>query len=318
MSRIKILGLLLMMISIKSFGQTDEEILKDLKDSEDKSSFRVGVGIGNKVFSTHNNTLNAQQTANTIIFTPSIGYYHKSGLSLSATGYLLNSNGNSGFLQYAINPAYDYTNDAISLSLSYTHYFTTNAYNTSLTPVQNDFFGSLTSKKGWLRPGIQIGYASGEFKEIVHVDTTVKSGNTLTHYNFIDTSTTKQNSFSFTPTLEHSFASKGVFTDNDYFNFIPRLMVNFGSGSQQVVRTTSGNFSSLVNHTRGRKRNFREKSQGSYTSKFTLQSLGLDLEGDYNIGKLDIEPNLYIDYYLPKTQGKRITTVFSINFSYSF
>lgn len=307
-----------MFLSLDCFSQTDEEILKDLKDSEDKSSLKVGFGIGNKIFSTHNNTLNAQQSGNSLIFTPSIGYFHKSGLSISATGYILSSTVNNGLLQYAINPAYDYYDDHISVSLSFTHYITTNEYNTSLTPIQNDLYGSIKTKKGWVRPGVEMGYASGSFKEIVHVDTTLKNNGVLTNYNFIDTSTIKQSSFSFSPTLEHSFLTQNVFTEKDLFSFTPKVMVNFGSGNQKVIRTTSGNFSTLVNHRRGVKRKFRQTNQGNYKEKFELQSLGLNFEGDYSIGKFEMEPNIYFDYYLPKTQGKRLSTIISINFTYSF
>ena len=315
--RLKLL-LLSFFVGVNYFGfaQTDDEIMKEL-NKEEKSTLKIGSGIGNKVFSTHNNSLNAQQTDKAIVFTPFIGYYHKSGLSLTATGYLLNSSGNSGLLQYAINPAYDYYDDNISSTVSYTHYFVTSNYNTALTPVQNDFYASMNAKKGWLQPGFQIGYAAGTYKEITPVDTTVRTAGINTHYQFIDTASIKQSSFSLTGTLQHTFNFSKVISGDDLLSFTPQFLLNFGSGKYSVNQSSSGSYSFLVKRKRAKK-NFRNTNQQSSNSPFKAESIGLNLEGGYSIGKFEIEPDIYFDYYLPKTNAKKLTTVFTINFSYNF
>ncbi|GAC1588182.1 MAG: hypothetical protein NVS3B19_07600 [Ginsengibacter sp.] len=298
------------------FAQTDDEIMKEL-NKESKSNFKIGIGLGNKVFSTHNSSLNAQETEKGIVFTPFVGYYHKSGLSLTATGYILNSKRNSGLPQVAINPAYDYYDDNISSSVSYTHYFVTSNYNTALTPVQNDFFASINSKKGWLQPGFQIGYAAGTYKEITPVDTTVKISGVSTHYQFIDTASIKQNSFSLTGTLQHTFNFRKLISNEDLFSLTPQLLINFGSGKYSVNQTSSGTYSFLVKRKRAKK-NFRNTYQQTSNLPFKAESIGFNLEGVYSIGKFEIDPDIYIDYYLPKTNAKKLTTIFTINFSYSF
>ncbi len=297
-------------------AQTDEEIMKEL-NNQDKSTFKVGTGIGNKIFSTHNNSLNAQQTDKALVFTPFLGYYHKSGLSLTATGYVLNSNGNSGFLQYAINPAYDYYDDKISSTVSYSHYFVTSDYNTALTPIQNDFYASMNSKKGWLQPGFQIGYAAGTYKEITPVDTTVRVAGVNTHYKFVDTSSIKQSSFTLTGTLQHTFNFDKLFGQNDQFSLTPQFLLNMGSGKYTVQHSSSGNYSFLVKRKRA-VRKFNNSSQQSSNSRFKPESLGLNIEGGYMIGKFEIDPDIYLDYYMPATVSKKLTSVFTINFSYSF
>lgn len=301
-------------------AQTDEEILNELKMAEIKSTLKVGLGLGNKIFSTHNNALNAKQSENKIVLTPSLGYFHKSGFSLSAAGYFLDSKRTNGLLQYAINPAYDYTSGkCINASLSYTHYIATNKYNTSVTPIQNDFFLGINSKKGWLKPGIQMGYAFGNYKDIVHVDTTVRNAGINVHYSFIDTSTTKLKLFSITGTLEHTFKFVNLFSPKDAFNFIPELIVNFGSDNYKTVQSSSGSYSYLVKHGRDKKRkDFKNEYLSNYKTKFTLESLGLNLGADYGIGKCIIQPNIYLDYYIPSTNFKRLIKIYSINFSYNF
>ena len=82
-------------------------VLKDLLyllDSADVSTSYglVSVGIGNRLFSLHNNTLNAKQSGtSTLVFTPTAGYFHKSGFSLSAGANLLQQKGKGfGASQY--------------------------------------------------------------------------------------------------------------------------------------------------------------------------------------------------------------------------
>lgn len=311
--------MLLLLIGTDACAQSNEEILKDLKDLESSNNFRVGAGFGNKIISTHNNSLNSQQNNTAFIFTPSIAYFHNSGLSLSASAYGLQNNGTFNFSQFAINPAYDYTKGKdVNLSLSYTHYFVSNEYNTIVTPIKNDFYGGITAKNTWLKPGVEIGYASGEYKNITNVDTTLRVGGTPIHYKFFDTSMIKTSSFSLTATLEHSFRFSGLISDDDVLSFVPQFLVNFGSGKEQITRSTSGNYALILNKKRLNKRKLNNKNQGTSKSPFSFESIGLNLNTEYSVGSFSIEPNVYLDYFIPSTSSKKFTQVYSINFYYSF
>ena len=51
--------------------------------SQPKSFFSIGAGTGNRTFSIKNNALNAQEaTTKQLSFTPTLGYYHKTGLGI--------------------------------------------------------------------------------------------------------------------------------------------------------------------------------------------------------------------------------------------
>ena len=98
-------------LSIRSFSQvipSDKEImdsllqhdefLKMLAEMDDAESyFRINVGIGDRLFSGNNKAVQSVNTKNQFVLTPSVGYFHKSGFSLSIAGYLLNKNNTFNF-----------------------------------------------------------------------------------------------------------------------------------------------------------------------------------------------------------------------------
>ena len=106
--------------------------LMNLLDSADRptSYAFVNIGIGNRLFSIRNNALNAKQnTTNTVIYSPSVGYFHKSGFSISAATNLLNDGVGFGANQFSLTPAFDLAgNKNIDIGLSYTHYFVKDKY----------------------------------------------------------------------------------------------------------------------------------------------------------------------------------------------
>ena len=51
---------------------------------------------------------------------------------------------------------------------------------------------------------------------------------------------------------------------------------------------------------------------------YQAQSLGLDLNLNYSIGIFYFAPEFYIDYYLPKTNDKRVTQIFNLNTGITF
>lgn len=299
--------LIISFFSLKGFGQSAEEMLKGL-DSVDapKSGFKIGAGIGNSVFSTDNKAQNARQVQSPLAFTPSIEYVNKSGFSITATGYLTSYNNKTSFSQYAINPAYEYEGKNVSFLLSYARYIIPDSYNTSTSPVQNDFYSNLVSTKGWLNPGIAVGFGNGNFKDSVRIDTLNIHGENI--------SSSKFKNFSLIGTLEHTFKSYGLLSKGDEFNFTPQLSANMG-GNKTLV-TNSLNISFVRN--RGRGRNISKSGKTSDSSPFQLESAGLNLDVIYATRKFSFEPDLYLDYYLPSTTLNRLTEIATFNIFYNF
>lgn len=288
-------------------------ILQDLQNLLDStgdagSYAMVSTGFSNRLFSLHNKQLNAKQaTTAALVYSPAFGYFHKSGFSLSAGVNLLNDKKDGfGPTQYSLTPAFDLAgNENWSAGISYSRYFISDKYSVYASPVQNDLYAYAGYKKYWLEPGIALGYATGNYTEI-NKFTIQATGNT-----FIDTGTYKMKSFSMIASLSHDFEWNKVFGNADAISFTPALQLNFSSDSTQGVSHTLGQNLPA----RFLKRRFA-RLQGA--NSFQAQSVALSLDINYAIGNFSILPQVYLDYYLPKTDEKRFTQTFSIVVGYTF
>jgi hypothetical protein len=277
-----------------------------------KSYFDVSLGIGNKLFSVNNNSVNASQSqVQKIFFTPSIAYYHKSGFSIAITPYLTNDSGAMKVYQTAITPSYDYEGDNFAAGVSYTRYLADNkSYNTNAT-YQNDLFGYFKYTKPVIQPSLSLGFSNGSyneinlvsFKPIIGPEKIVK-----------DSTNNTISDFSLSIGIEHSFQFDSVFSTKGSLYFTPQLVLNTGSGKYSTTHVNK----LLV---KAAQRNKRVKSSSLTESgriPFEFQSLALSLTADYSIGKFTVSPNVYFDYYLPTTTENRFSTIFSLSLGYAF
>lgn len=51
---------------------------------------------------------------------------------------------------------------------------------------------------------------------------------------------------------------------------------------------------------------------------YQLQSIGLDLNCVYVMGRFYFDPDLYLNYYLPKTNDDRFAQIFNFNLGITF
>jgi hypothetical protein len=316
---------LIFLFSVRSFGQTPDtskdngfdstavlkELMALLGDAKIPASyFSVEAGVGNRLFSVHNNRLNARQySISTLVYTPSVGYFHKSGLSLSAGAYLLNDKDiGFGASQYSLIPSYNLmSNDAFGFSVSYTHLFVKDYFSPYASPIQNDFYTALSYKKTWIEPGIAAGYSTGIYKQVIEKDTTIGPISRRLY----DSTTNNLRSFSMMLSASHHFEWMRIFGKDDGFLFTPSVILNFGSYNINVTHKT--NAPNLVNTLikRGRLPKL-------ITSNFRTESLGLNLNCNYVIGDFSFSPQLYLDYYFPETDSDKFTQSFNFSVSYIF
>lgn len=101
-----------------------------------------------------------------------------------------------------------------------------------------------------------------------------------------------------------------MLSKNDAVSFTPTLMANAGAGKINIMHKSN---IALLNY-------FIRKGRVPrlQTNQFELQSTGLNMDLIYTVGNITIEPQLYMDYYLPETDSKRFTHVFVFNIAYSF
>jgi hypothetical protein len=296
----------------------NDEMLKMINNySKNSSYFRINAGIGNKLYSNQDKSVESLQNSQTLVFTPSVGYYHKSGFGISFAGFLLNENSKTDFYQYTLTPSYSYNKGKIAdLLISYTHYFEKSKYSYNTSPIQDEFYGNILFKKPWFKPGIALGYASGKFDQLIHIDTTVRILTQLVHILYNDTITTKISSYSIAGSVEHSFMFFNLFSIKDGIIITPQLSLISGINTYDVSHTSSlANFST---YTKQRLRRIRHFQSQSNNEQYQLQSVGLDLDVNYSIGKFYFEPDLYLNYYLPDTNDDRFTQIFNFNIGITF
>jgi len=287
------------------------QLMSLLDSSESTSSgFFVNVGIGNRLYSIKNNAINAYQSSSKLIYSPSVGYTHKSGLGLAAGANLLNAGSGVVVSQYSISPSFGLVgNENIDFSISYTHYFVKDKFSPYSSPIQNDFYTSFSYLKNWLQPGIAVGFSNGVYKDARHKDTVIAG----TKRSFYDSVTHKLNAFSLMFTVEHQFLWYGVFDHSDGLSLIPTLMVNTGCGNTAISHNTNAiNLFRILNK-RGKIAKLQEL-------KFAVQSIGLNIDMRYTIGKFYLQPQLYLDYYIPVLEydSKRLSQFFTVNIGYNF
>jgi hypothetical protein len=338
---------LFLLLCYNGWGQvrSDKAILDSLRKNDElfkmfeswikpSSYLQVSVGVGNKLFGTRNNVLNELQIGNKLIFTTSASYFHKSGFGIGATGYLLNEKGNTGFYQYSITPSYEYSDGKnFGATVSYTRYLIPDKYNITASPIQNDFYVAALLKKPWIRPGLAIDYSTGDYHEIIHIDTTLKQQNHNVVIQFTDTIHTHLTSYALTAFGEHSIQAYGIFSDRDAINLTLQLLANFDYNNYNVTHnSTSYEYNTF---SKVKRKRIQKPSKGNSTTNYTstnnttdnapldnstfmAESIGFNLNANYLIGKFNIEPSIYVDYYLPATTSKRFTQILNLQVGYRF
>lgn len=296
----------------------NDDFLKMLDKMDDKQSyFRINLGIGNRLFSGNNKAVQNLESNSQLVFTPSVGYFHKSGLGISFAGYILAESKSTDLYQYALSPSYSYAKGNVAdVAISYIHYFRKNVYNTSASPINNEIYGNIIFKKGWIKPAFSAGYSAGNYKEIARVDTTILILNRPVLVKFVDTVTTKISSFSFSASVEHDFTFYRLFSKTDGLRITPQLSVITGINNFSVAHQSSTRY--YNEFTQKRLKKLRRFQSPVDKGKYEIQSLGFDLDLNYSIGKFYFEPELYLDYYLPETQGKSFTQIYNFNIGITF
>src|SRR5678816_2700016 len=130
-------------------------------------SFAMGSGYFN--YTSKSTTL--LEARRDFTYIPTLGYYHKSGLSLNTTGNIITENSKPNLYQIAVSPGYDYLeNKDLATGITYTRFFTKDTLSFYTTPLQNELFAYFTYRKWWIRPTTVLLYTSDAADERSSVD----------------------------------------------------------------------------------------------------------------------------------------------------
>ena len=137
--------------------------------SKPTSFFSVSVGIGTGYFAFENKGSVYFTTAKRPLISPNAGYYHKTGIGFTATGFMLLDGNNTNFYQFALSPSYDYLRSkTVSAGAAFTKYFSKDSLPFYNTPIQQEVFAYFGIKKWKLRPTVSVSYGWGSQESYEH------------------------------------------------------------------------------------------------------------------------------------------------------
>ncbi len=285
-----------------------DSILKDMKLlleslSEPKSFFTFETSVGNRNFSLHNNSFNAQQlTTNKFTLVPAASYVHKSGFGASAAAYVTWES-SPQFFQYALSPSYDHFGKKLGYGVSYTYYITKDDLEFYTTPINHEIYAYINTKKGWLRPRLAAGWASGNYREITRFDTTILG----IKRTFIDTSTVDLNGITLMASVMHEFSWDKIFTKRDNISVSPQISVVAGTENYQTNRQGK-----LITQALDRRFVRRYNISNEERSGFGLDSFAFSLSLTYYNGPLYISPQYFVSYFTGDSE-KNISNIISLS-----
>lgn len=261
-------------------------------------------------FKTHNNDYLKSGTR--LVISPSLAYYHKSGLGLSASGFGLNDSHTFDFYQWAVSPSFAYTsNKNFATGIAYTHYFTKDSLSFYTTPLNNEWYAWFTLRKGWLEPTLAFGYGRGTQKQYEKRYSLILAQWRLRRRNITQTTHITVQDYALSLSVKHNFIWSRVLTKKGSLLISPMLMLS--GGTQNFGFNTTYTYNSYVIN------NFLlGNTTTASRSGWALRSLSGMLYGDYSIGKFFIQPQVVLDYYLPETDESRLRCVAAVTLGVNF
>lgn len=262
-------------------------------------------------------------------FSPTIGYYHKTGPGITLSGDITDDGKKPDLYQFAVTPSFDF-NKSLRWTggLSYTHYFTKDSLPFYISPIQNEVSAYFLYRKAWLQPGLTATYGWGNRKDVSYWVEYIgilrqrrpRSNNTQIPRPIIDSliavytqrlSKEEIDDLSMTLSVRHNFYWLNIGgTDKNYIRLTPMLSCSFGTQkfgfNQRTTESTLPGKNSEVGRFMVRHLTLKDRS------KFQPLSLTLYLKPELVIGKFFIQPQFLLDYYFP-AKDNNITALFSIN-----
>jgi hypothetical protein len=300
--------------------------LKNLLGSmyKPESFFSANLAFSNRLFSTKNNALNVQQASTgQSAFLPSISYFHKTGLGITATGFVRKLDAldkGPSFYQLAISPSYDYIGEKFIAGVSYTNYVKTVSNEDFSTPFTHEVYAYAQLRKSILRPFLALGWASGRYQDISLIPLRIRGDNIL----IIDTSKVALNDFSTTVGLSHTFSFQNLITKHDLLTFVPSLNLIAELQNYKTVPQSLGILRDLdededdddqVDIDRVRKRfNLNPKT----LSKFSLQTLAFSANLNWYKSSYSLSLGYFGGYYFNTFSTNRFAHFFNLTLGVTF
>jgi len=275
------------------------------------SYFMTSLSLGKGYYNFVRKSSSVVQTSKKLTYSPTLGYYHKGGLGITGTGYIVDDGANMNFYQGGITASFDYLkNKTFATGLSYTNFFTKDSLPFYTTPLQNELYAYFTYRKSWVRPMVALSYGWGSRTDYMQRESLIQDLRLRRRgFTYVNTEETVSD-FSLMTSVRHDFYWLDVLTYKDHIRFTPQI--TFTSGTQKFgFNQSSSTFATVI----------RNSSSVLYSTenvflddhlKFQPLSLTMYLRGEYSIGKFFVQPQFTMDYYFPASSNN-FNTMFSVN-----
>ena len=177
------------------------------------------------------------------------------------------------------------------LELSYAYYLTRDDLSVYATPFKHEFYGYVRSRKGWLRPGFSMGWATGTYTDIKQLDTVIFG----IPRRFIDTTKVGLQDFSMTFSLAHHFDFDDLFKKGDGLSISPQVMVTAGAQNYEADSKTTFFQVRVYVISHGGINPVQRKRPGFAFNPYPALSIP-----PIFMNKLSLSAGYFINYYYPK------------------
>ena len=251
-----------------------------------------------------------------LTFSPSIGYFHKSGLGLNASATIINDGEKINPFQLLVTGSYDYmAHDNFLTGVGFTRFITRDSLSFYTSPLQNEVSAYFTWRKWGIKPSVSASYGWGSRKAYDERSEYITSLRLRPNgYTRVDTEESISD-LSLSTAVRKDFYWLNVIGRKNVMRVSPQIV--FTSGTQKFGFNQS---SKTYGYTR------RNGSAQLYSSDnfylddqlyFQPISLAGILKTEASFGKFFIQPQVTVDYYFPATD-KKFNTFVNMNVGFIF
>jgi hypothetical protein len=282
-----------------------------------KNMWLVSIGAGNSFLNYQYASNQLLQADKKIIYSPSIGFFHKNGLGINLSSAIVKEGSDFVPFQYAVTGSYDYLKSNIfSTGISLSHFFTKDSLSFYTSPLQNEISLYAGYKKSWVKPSITATYGWGSFTSYEKTIEYVKKLRKRKNEDIYTSTETNEsvNDFSLTASVRHDFYWLNVVNKKGRLQLTPRL--TFTSGTQKFGFNQT-NSSYVAQGNSGKIKYTSENINLDDDLVFQPLSLTAYIKPELTFGHFFVQSQFAFDYYFP-AKSKNFTTNYSMNIGFIF
>ena len=275
-----------------------------------RSFTMFNVSLGQSFLTYEGKAAITTETKRQFTYSPSIGYFDKTGFGLGIGAALVNDGSGMNPYQFSVTGSYDYQeNRAFITGLSLTHYFTKGNLPFYTSPLQNEVYGYFTYRKLWWKPSVGLSYGWGSRDDFQQVEERIQEIN-LTRNGFTRINTKESVvDLNLITSVRHDFYFLNALS-SDYVRLTPQI--SFVSGTQQFGFNQTSNTYATVRRTGNNILYNTENITLDNQLYFQPVSLSAFLKAEYAKGNFYLQPQLIFGYYFPASSDN-FNTGFFVN-----